>query len=266
MDPPVPGRIRAHLIFRFHSYTCQMKPTTTTTPQTNPFAAARHLLDGIKRHTAFALAGQIALGIELTHLKNELGFSHGGDRKSSPNDGGLKLTWSAWLKQELGIGEETARRFMMMAEAIRPKLKKLGGKEMLAILSKPTAQVTDADRDSIMALVVKCTDAQTQAEFLKEIGFCKAPVALPGGDSGVTPTRQTEEQMFLRLFTEPLALFVNAFSDPKAEEALWKLPLVSSDPSTPALATIEAALDSELRRVRSIRKKRENGQSLVIEA
>ena len=44
---------------------------------------ARNLLAGIKQALRISLAGQVLLGQELHTLKKDLGFRHGGDRKSS---------------------------------------------------------------------------------------------------------------------------------------------------------------------------------------
>jgi hypothetical protein len=249
-----------------------MKPTTTTTtaPVTvNPFDNAKRLLDGIKRHTAFALAGQIALGIELIRIKNALGFVQGGTRQK-PHDAVIApnapTTWTGWLKQELAISDDTARRFMHMAEHIRPKLKKLGGTPMLAILDKPVADVTESDRDTIMSLVAKCTDCQTQAEFLQEIGFAKIHVPLQGGDSGVRPDpalkMQQEEFAF---FFKPLSDFVTNLSRKTADEVLWKMPLREAEGDVPSLTQVESTLKLEFERVREIRRRRERGDSIDID-
>jgi hypothetical protein len=140
----------------------------------DPWRRAREYVRGASMAAKMTVAFQVLTGFELIALKKDSGVQRGGDRRSNPKDSGLK--WEDLVKSELGIGDDTARTWMKMAEAIRPRLKKLGGSfEALPMLELPPAQWNDEQRATLATVVKKATDGKTQLDFLTELGLAKKP-------------------------------------------------------------------------------------------
>jgi hypothetical protein len=152
----------------------------------DPWQRAREYVRGASMAAKMTVAFQVLTGFELIALKKQAAVQHGGDRKSSAKDSHL-ITWEDLVKSELGIGKDTARTWMKMAEAIRPRLKKLGGSfEALPMLELAPAQWNDEQRDTLAAAVKKATDGKTQLDFLEELGLAKKPQG-SGGKGGAKP-------------------------------------------------------------------------------
>lgn len=130
-------------------------------------------------------ACQVMAGFELIELRRTSGFLHGGDRKSVHKAEG---TWEEFVKAEFSISSDTARAWIKMAEAIRPRLKKLPGLgDLLAeIVDLPISQL-DADKQQLLSDAVhKLADGKSQMEFMWDLGIAKLPQghAAKGGDMG----------------------------------------------------------------------------------
>ena len=84
--------------------------------------------------------------------------------------------WRRVLEAESKLAPTTAERWMAMARACRPRLKKLQGEDRLrALLEIPPSQWSEDDTALVDKAVRKLTDGQTQLEFMYELGLVKLP-------------------------------------------------------------------------------------------
>jgi hypothetical protein len=107
--------------------------------------------------------------------------------------------WVDLVKEFAGVSEMTAWRWMEMARAVKPRLKKLGGDERLrTLLALPVAEWTADDQAVIEAAVHKVADGRTQLDFMMELGIAKKPMHGKGGARENThPKRGVDEIMRL---------------------------------------------------------------------
>lgn len=153
------------------------------------------------RFARASLAMQVMAGIELLDIKRSAPYGHGGKRTriSSRHDDDLPknandsaslaktgqgndpfagfATWDAFLTQNLGISVATAGRWIAMAEAARPRLKRLDGWGSLVrdLMERPIATLDPSEIDVLAKAVAKITDGRTQLDFLQELGIVKKP-------------------------------------------------------------------------------------------
>ena len=153
------------------------------------------------RFARASLAMQVMAGIELSEIKRQSPYTRGGKRtpKSNPHDAGLTknanesaslvkiaqgsdpfagfATWDAFLADNLGISADTAGRWIAMAEAARPRLKRLDGWGSLVrdLMERPIATLEPSEIDVLAKAVAKITDGRTQLDFLQELGIVKRP-------------------------------------------------------------------------------------------
>ena len=121
-------------------------------------------------------------------LELHKGYQRGGDRKSNTHD--ASLIWPEVVKRELGISHDTARRWMDMARAARPRLTK-GDIDLGRILEKHPGALTPAEQELLKTAVHKISDGKTQMEFLLECGVACAgsPGAKRAGEAGASATK-----------------------------------------------------------------------------
>jgi len=157
-----------------------------------------------------SLAMQVMCGITLRDIKRVSPYTQG--RKAlpgkKPHDAGFSengpemgisvasdpfagfSTWEAFLKGTAGISADTAGRWMAMAEAALPRLRKLDGwGDMIqSLLDRPISNLAPEEVEMLSKAVAKITDGRTQLDFLVELGIVKRPgnPAL-GGNTGGRP-------------------------------------------------------------------------------
>jgi hypothetical protein len=138
------------------------------------WSQAEHWLKAIKLMEVGRLAAQVMAGFELIQLHAHYSVKRGGDRRSNPH--GVGLVWETVVRERLDISDQTAWRWMEMAKAARPRLKKLGagfGEIVELMLTNPAA-VTASQQETVKGAVAKLTDGYTQMEFMEELGLIKA--------------------------------------------------------------------------------------------
>lgn len=149
------------------------------------------------------LACQVLAGFELLELHRTQGVRAGRPAKL-PNDSGINPRgaehWAETCRREAGISDDTARNWMRMADAVKPRLRKLPGLGALVreILTRPLAELTEAQHALLDQAVHKVADGKTQLEFMIELGLAKQPPGGPenrhlGGRGKSAPA--TEEQL-----------------------------------------------------------------------
>jgi hypothetical protein len=139
----------------------------------------RHWLNAAKLFEQGKLFSQVMTGFELLALKKATGIQHGGDRSSS-HDGNLKDDWETILQKESGLTQSTAYRYMDMAKAAAPRLKKLPALKNFDPSTTAIAQLGKITRSELETAVKKITDGKTQQEFGEQLGLWKKKQSAPG--------------------------------------------------------------------------------------
>jgi len=234
---------------------------------------ARQYLTGIQQAFRLSIAGQVLLGMELMSLKKDLGFTHGSQTRFSPSGQSVHLedskprTWSEWVTAELGISYKTADRMILMFDATRSRLKKIGHtgdlpggtKKLAHIIDSRPATLAQEDRDRLAAAVDKITDGATQADLLEELRLVKRRVPPPdttGQNNRKPPTDDPIEQMAFTFWLSAGNEIMGLRSH--GSQFLNMLPVESSDPERPSLrilreetaallSDIDAAIDANLK-------------------
>lgn len=151
-------------------------------------ASARRWIDMASRFARAETACRVMVGFELIALRQGLGVRRGGDRGSGANPNCSGLNWETFVRQEVGISDDTASTYIRMAEAVKPRLKRLPGIGALirSILETPIGQLTDDQSKLLADAVHKVADGKTQLEFMFELGIAKLPQgsAAKGGNLG----------------------------------------------------------------------------------
>lgn len=155
------------------------------------------------------LAAQVMCGFSLLELHKQYRVRAGRPAKgklpkslviSSERDGSLggtdvnpNASWPDLVRQHAGISDETARNYMAMAEACRPRLKKLqSGPRLRELLLLPPSSWSDDDMTLVSAAVRKLSDGRTQLDFMSELGLIKTG---PNPTGGARPQGQPKSQL-----------------------------------------------------------------------
>lgn len=136
--------------------------------------AVRVWIDHAGRFERAKTACQVMAGFELIELKRSAGFVQGGRRGQNPNDLGF-ASWDEFCRARIGISDETARGWMRMAEALKPRLRKLPGLGHLIreIIDRPLSQLGPEKCQLLADAVHKLADGKTQLDFMEELGLVK---------------------------------------------------------------------------------------------
>jgi hypothetical protein len=244
--------------------------TPTTTTELHPaWDNARNYLAGVQQAFRMSIAGQVLVGMELMSLKKDLGFVLGNNQhgRNGQSVQSSDRTWSEWVSAELGISYKTADRLIMMWDAARARIKKIGhtgdlpgGTKKLALIcdARPTT-LAQEDREKLAAVVERITDGTTQADLLEELRLVKKP-ALPPSTAGQNnrkpPTDDPVEQMAFTFWLGGGNQIMEIRQH--GSQFLNMLPVESSDPEKPGLrllreetaallADIDAAINANLK-------------------
>lgn len=146
---------------------------------------------------------QVMLGFELVALRATIGLQQGGDHKTAEGRSKSQtgtLIWDEALERELGLSRTSAYRMMEMAEAAKPRLKKLPGLRDFDPTAQPVASLPAPQQEALTTAVKKLTDGTTQVEFMRELGLAKFPqgggatgrAKGEGGRKKLTPSEEAE--------------------------------------------------------------------------
>lgn len=116
------------------------------------------------------VACQVMAGLELLELRKRHRVTTGKHVNEGPS-------WPDLVAEHAGISDDSARRWIAMAEGVRPRLKKLPGVGALfrELLERPLHELTVEQHHLLEQAVHKATDGMTQIEFLRELGIAKLP-------------------------------------------------------------------------------------------
>jgi hypothetical protein len=144
-------------------------PTTNLDPR---FEAARKHADTARKGLRLTVASCVALGLELTRLKQEIGSVHGGARRSSSDNPNLK--WPELVSRETGFSYDRCNDFIKAAKAVRERIsssRKKGEKEIKMIVQAPPSQWTDDDYEQFSQHVEDAFQADTFKSLMLDLGF-----------------------------------------------------------------------------------------------
>lgn len=188
---------------------------------------ARTLLDQFKSHALMTVAAKVCLGLTLSQLKEKEGYRHGGRTPEG------KPTWQELLQKELGISEETARRFILAGDAVRLKLNKIGGSQhLIGLLDKPVQSLSKADAEALQAAIRTATDGESMTSLLQTFKLIKCPPPAPDPSAGgsAARTQQTAEQLAWSFAGgDVISALHKVRSGGKFHHALHALPLSATD-------------------------------------
>lgn len=151
-----------------------MTNTLTTQPAatlakdlSQEFEGVRKLYRHIKMHLTAGSSLMILMGLELKRLKKNLGETRG---RKNPNTSGI--SWGELVQQEVGITDDTATKYILMAEGSKkriPMLEKLEEK----LLTAPLSSLTETEQKEITEAVQNLTDGKTAKEVMQELGIAR---------------------------------------------------------------------------------------------
>lgn len=178
---------------------------------------ARKYLDAAAKFARCSAAMQVMAGFEMSELKKLGGWVQGGRRGQNRSDCGFAQheTWEAFCRSELGVGERTAAAYIAMADAAKPRLRKVEGFAGLLeeILSQPVTALSEEKKNLLTEAVKKITDGRTQMELFEEWGISKKrPVPGTGGALGGAgaprhqPTEEDVREAARRSWTDIMAM------------------------------------------------------------
>jgi len=118
-----------HSVYAFDP---KAKPRPVSKPLLDPWASARAHADNIRGGLRVTLVSVVALGLHLRKLREELGYSHGGNRRSRCNSSNLK-PWPELVAEKTGWSYERCNHFIKLGTKVK--------EDALASRSKKTAQI-----------------------------------------------------------------------------------------------------------------------------
>lgn len=155
-----------------------------------------------------SVAAQVMAGFGLLELRKKFGVAPG--RRSdlrgttSPHDAerldqpeadlsseNPDLNWPERVEKYAGISDDTARRWMLMADGIKARWKKLAPQARLKeLMAVPPTQWNVEDTKLVTDSLHKVADGSTQLEFMRELGLAKLKQGGSGREPGCDNTKK----------------------------------------------------------------------------
>ena len=127
----------------------------------------RHWQHAAKMFEQGKLFSQVMIGFELLALHKANGISQG--KRSDLSHVGTSEDWDSILEEEAGLSRSTAYRYMDMAKAAAPRLKKLPALKNFDPFATSLAKLGEPQRAALTSAVKKLTDGKSQADFFNEL-------------------------------------------------------------------------------------------------
>lgn len=167
-------------------------PSKETDPLSTQFFQAKTYLNGLKAMGQGAAVLAVLLGTELARLHKLYGVKAGRPKNNSHNVVGIK--WEQLVKQELGISDESARRYMDLAEGAKKRLPEFApiAEELL---TTPLASLPETRRAELAEKTRNILPSESAQELAIEWGLSRR--AKPrGGDTtdAQEEDKRTEEE------------------------------------------------------------------------
>ena len=104
-------------------------------------------------------------------------------------------SWADMVQDYAGISDETARRWMLMAEGIKARWKKLAPQARLKqLMAVSPSDWNEKDTKLVCDSLHKVADGSTQLEFMRELGLAKAKPGNANPTSGPHKKLTTEQE------------------------------------------------------------------------
>lgn len=131
----------------------------------------RHWLNAAKMFEQGKLFSQVMTGFELLALKKAHGVAHGNNQHEGRTSQIGKSTddWETILQTEAGLAQSTAYRYMDMAKAAAPRLKKLPALKNFDPTTTAISEMGRITRSELETAVKKLTDGKSQTDFFNEL-------------------------------------------------------------------------------------------------
>ncbi|HEV2691420.1 MAG TPA: hypothetical protein VG347_00840 [Verrucomicrobiae bacterium] len=132
------------------------------------------------------LFGQVMIGFELLALQKQHGVANGNNQHAGrvSQNGKPSMDWETILEKEAGLAQSTAYRYMDMAKAAAPRLKKLPALRDFDPFSTSLAKLPEPQREAMATAVKKLTDGKSQADFFEELYKTSGSQANANPDGG----------------------------------------------------------------------------------
>jgi hypothetical protein len=157
---------------------------------TGTWDGVRHWLNAAKLFEQGKLFSQVMTGFELLALRKSHGIVNGS--KAHLSQDGKGQDWETILEKEAGLSQSTAYRYMDMAKAAMPRLKKLPALKNFDPFTQPMSQLEKPQQEAMATAVKKLTDGKSQADFFE--GLYKTGGGNPDAKGGKTRKLTAEEQ------------------------------------------------------------------------
>jgi len=147
-----------------------------------------------------SVAAQVMAGFALCELRKAHGTNQGKRTDlTSPHDA-EKLDWPELVEQHAGISDDTARRWMLMAEGIKARWKKLAPQARLKeLMSVAPSDWNEKDTKLVTDSLHKVCDGQGQLEFMRELGLAKKPTGNTTTTNRTPPGKLSAEEQAAQL-------------------------------------------------------------------
>ncbi len=179
--------------FMSHNTLQKIDPSESKSPVviTSTWEGVRHWLNAAKMFEQGKLFSQVMTGFELLALQKANNIKPGNPQLSQ--NGKIGDDWETILQKEAGLSRSTAYRYMDMAKAAAPRLKKLPALKNFDPFSQPMSLLGEPQRAAMETAVKKLTDGKTQSNFFDELYKQPSGNANPK-DGGTRKTLTTAEQ------------------------------------------------------------------------
>lgn len=149
-----------------------------TTSQ-NCWDTARRFANAANRFEHGAVACRVMAGIALLDLHQSHSIRAGNPADRDPE---TQPAWPEIVKRELGVSDETARRWMAMAKSALPRLQSgEAGEVFRQLLTIPITELSEHQCKVLNHAVEKLVDGRSQLDFMESLGLI-APSGPRGGD------------------------------------------------------------------------------------
>lgn len=228
---------------------------------------ARHIRDAHRAlGGALEQAGTwaVLLGHELSEAHRALGIRAG--RPGKNNSATVaELNFEGWLKAEIpSISYRSAMRYMALAKGAKAAILRNGEEAIRALLAKPSASLSEEEREVLHGTIRKVTDGKTYSQLALDFGM-KGPGRKTGSGGNNGAAAKAIDSVPPGWAEEEWELYRN--SDDQAKEAIdqWRSieRAISAEIEAGTLAHLPSlfrdALDEQISAVAALLPRRKGG-------
>ncbi|RYD34766.1 MAG: hypothetical protein EOP85_19555 [Verrucomicrobiaceae bacterium] len=159
------------------------------------------------------LAARMVLGLELKHLKRNLGYEGEGSWQlfHKTNGHAARPTWNQYCRNEAGISDTMARKYFQCSEVLRMRIRmrrRKGWKKILKLMKRQPSQLPESERFDLVRLFLRFGMGQgdTVAGLLEEYAVLNTDetdrrIISPDPDEENADYERTAEQMWSVIYS-----------------------------------------------------------------